>query len=40
MTKMIAFILGLSIFLINLFSLSRILRNVLRKAGVKKEVRW
>ena len=40
MTKEIALILGLLIFLINLFTLSIILRNVLRKAGVNKEARW
>jgi len=40
MTQEIAFILGLLIFLVNLFSLSKILRNVLRKAGVNKEARW
>jgi hypothetical protein len=40
MTKELAFILGLLIFLVSLFSLSIILRNVLRKAGVKQEPRW
>ena len=40
MTQEIAFILGLLIFLVNLFSLSKILRNVLRKAGVNKDPRW
>jgi DNA-binding CsgD family transcriptional regulator len=39
-TKEIALILGLLIFLINLFTLSIILKNVLRKAGVNKEARW
>ncbi len=40
MTKEIAFILGLLIFLVSLFSVSIILRNVLSKAGVNKEARW
>jgi len=40
MTKEIAFILGLLIFLVSLFSLSIILRNVLSKAGVKEDARW
>jgi hypothetical protein len=40
MTQQLAFILGLLIFLVNLFSLSIILRNVLRKAGVKEDARW
>jgi len=40
MTMGIALILGLLIFLINLFTLSIILKNVLRKAGVNKEARW
>jgi hypothetical protein len=40
MTKEIAFILGLLIFLLSFFSLSIILRNVLRKAGVKEDARW
>jgi hypothetical protein len=40
MTKEIAFILGILIFLISLFSLSIVLRNVLSKAGVNKEPRW
>jgi len=40
MTKELAFILGLLIFLVSLFSLSLILRNVLSKAGVKKDARW
>jgi len=40
MTKELAFILGLLIFLVSLFSLSIILRNVLRKAGVNEEARW
>jgi len=40
MTKELAFILGLLIFLVSLFTLSIILRNVLRKAGVKEDARW
>jgi hypothetical protein len=40
MTQELAFILGLVIFLVNLFSLSLILRNVLRKAGVNEDARW
>jgi hypothetical protein len=40
MTKQLAFILGLLIFLVSLFSLSIILRNVLRKAGVNQDARW
>ncbi len=40
MAKEIAFILGFLIFLVSIFSLSIILRNVLRKAGIKKEPRW
>jgi hypothetical protein len=40
MTKELAFILGLLIFLVSLFTLSLILRNVLRKAGVNKDARW
>ena len=40
MTKEIALILGLSIFLVNFFSLSIILRNVLWKAGVNEDARW
>jgi hypothetical protein len=40
MTQELAFILGLLIFLASLFSLSIILRNVLSKAGVKKDARW
>jgi len=40
MTKEIAFILGLSIFLVSLFSLSIILGNVLRKARVNEDARW
>jgi hypothetical protein len=40
MTKEFAFILGLLIFLISLFTLSIILRNVLRKAGVNEDARW
>jgi hypothetical protein len=40
MTQELAFILGLLIFLASLFSLSIILRNVLRKAGVNGDARW
>jgi len=40
MTQELAFIMGLLIFLVSLFSLSIILRNVLRKAGVKEDARW
>jgi len=40
MTKELAFILGLLIFLVSLFTLSLILRNVLRKAGVNEDARW
>jgi hypothetical protein len=40
MTQELAFILGLLIFLANLFSLSIILRNLLRKAGVNEDARW
>jgi hypothetical protein len=40
MTKEIAFILGLLVFLVSLFTLSIILRNVLRKAGVNQDARW
>jgi hypothetical protein len=40
MTKEIALILGLLIFLLSLSSLSIILRNVLRKAGVNQDARW
>ena len=40
MTQQLAFILGLILFLINLLSLSIILRNVLRKAGVSKDAKW
>jgi len=40
MTKQLAFILGLLIFLVSLFSLSIILMNVLRKAGVNQDARW
>jgi hypothetical protein len=40
MTKGIALILGLLIFLVSLSSLSIILRNVLRKAGVNQDARW
>jgi len=39
MTKELAFILGLLIFLVSLFTLSIILRNVLRKAGVNEDAR-
>jgi len=40
MTQQLAFILGLILFLINIFSLSIILRNVLRKARVNKDAKW
>jgi hypothetical protein len=40
MTQELAFILGLLIFLASFFSLSIILRNVLRKAGVNEDARW
>lgn len=40
MTQQLAFILGILLFLVNLFSLSIILRNVLRKAGVNEDARW
>ena len=40
MTKELAFILGLLLFLVSLFTLSIILRNVLRKAGVNEDARW
>jgi len=40
MTQQLAFILGLILFLVNLFSLSIILRNVLRKAGVNEDAKW
>jgi hypothetical protein len=40
MTQELAFILGLLIFLVSLFTLSIILRNVLRKAGVNEDARW
>ena len=40
MTKEGAFATGLVLFGVNLFSLSIILRNVLRKAGVKEDARW
>ena len=40
MTRELAFILGLLTFLVSIFSLSIILRNVLRKAGVKEDARW
>jgi hypothetical protein len=40
MTRELAFILGLLVFLVSLFSLSIILRNVLRKAGVNQDARW
>lgn len=40
MTQQLAFILGLILFLINIFSLSIILRNVLRKAKVNKDAKW
>jgi hypothetical protein len=40
MTRELAFILGLLLFLVSLFTLSIILRNVLRKAGVNEDARW
>jgi len=40
MTQELAFILGLLIFLVSLFTLSIILRNVLRKAMVNEDARW
>jgi hypothetical protein len=40
MTQQLAFILGLLLFLVNLFSLSIVLRNVLMKSGVKEDARW
>ncbi|MFW6105100.1 MAG: hypothetical protein ACOC7P_00800 [Chloroflexota bacterium] len=40
MTQGLAFILGFLIFLLALFTLSKILRNVLRKAGVNEDARW
>jgi len=40
MTQQLAFILGLILFLINILSLSIILRNVLRKAGVNEDAKW
>jgi hypothetical protein len=40
MTGELALILGLLIFLVSLFTLSLILRNVLRKAGVNQDARW
>ncbi len=40
MTKELAFGLGFALFLINLLTLSVILRNVLRKAGVNQDARW
>ena len=40
MTQQLAFILGLILFLINIFSLSIILRNVLRKARVNEDAKW
>jgi hypothetical protein len=40
MTQQLAFILGLLIFLVNLSTLSIILRHVLRKAGVNDDARW
>jgi hypothetical protein len=40
MTKEIALILGILIFLASLFSLSIIFRNVLSKAGVNQDARW
>jgi hypothetical protein len=40
MTQQLAFILGLILFLVNLISLSIILRNVLRKAGINEDAKW
>jgi hypothetical protein len=40
MTQKLAFILGLLVFLVALFTLSRILRNVLRKAAVNEDAKW
>lgn len=40
MTQELALILGLLIFLVSLFTLSIILRNLLRKARVNQEARW
>jgi hypothetical protein len=40
MTKELAFILGILVFLVSLFTLSLILRNALRKAGVNEDARW
>jgi hypothetical protein len=40
MTKELALILGILVFLVNLFTLSLIVRNVLRKAGVNEDARW
>lgn len=40
MTQELAFILGFLIFLVSLFTLSKILRNVLGKAGVNEDARW
>ncbi|MFW6102589.1 MAG: hypothetical protein ACOC6O_02935 [Chloroflexota bacterium] len=40
MTQELAFILGFLIFLVSLFTLSKILSNVLRKAGVNEDARW
>lgn len=40
MTRELALVLGLLIFLVSLFSLSMILRNVLRKARVNEDARW
>ena len=39
-TQQLAFILGLILFLANLLSLSIILRNVLKKAGVNEDAKW
>jgi hypothetical protein len=40
MTQQLAFILGLILFLVNLLSLSIILRNVLRKAEINEDAKW
>ena len=39
-TQQLTFILGLILFLVNLLSLSIILRNVLKKAGVNEDAKW
>jgi len=40
MNQQLAFILGLLIFVFSLFTLSLILRNILRQAGVNGDARW